>query len=375
MTRDEFVKKTAWACLFCFLPFLPDPGQCLAASRRGLFVSVIQDPPVLSSRAEIGRLVDFAKKSGAQILFVQIYRANQAWFPSETADSKPYEQCLKSVSEDPFRLLIREAHSRGIEVHAWLNLLSLSANENAPLLKKYGTDILTRNTKPKKILADYKIDDQYFLEPGDWRVRKELSALVEEVLRAYPELDGIQFDYIRYPDKNPAYGHTKINVERFEKATGEHSPGEKSRAWKKWKRDQVTALLELLVKKTRSLRPNIQVSTTALVRYSRANLEAFQDWRLWLKRGLVNFVTLMCYSKEIPEFKKDISDAKKQMGDLKKVNIAVGAYALLDAPETFRRQWEICEESDSRACVVLHYGSFLENPVLTEPLTAGPDSN
>ena len=155
------MKKHILFCLLCLLFVFSLPAECQEPLRRGLFVSVIQDPPVLSSRQEISKLIDFAKKARINVLFVQIYRANEAWFPSKIADSKPYEACFKNLSEDPFRLLIKEAHAAGIEVHAWLNVLSLSANEDAPLLKKYGTQILTRNPKKKKTLKDYKIDDQY----------------------------------------------------------------------------------------------------------------------------------------------------------------------------------------------------------------------
>ena len=330
-------------------------------SARGLFVSVIQEPPVLSSRQEIDHLIAFSKKARIKNLFVQIYRANQAWFPSKIGDSRPYQTCLKNVSEDSFALLIREAHAAGIQVHAWLNLLSLSANADAPFLKKYGPQILTRNLKEKKTLEDYKIDDQYFLEPGDLRVRRDLSALVEEIVRAYPDLDGVQFDYIRYPDLHPAYGYTQMNVGRFKKATGLRTVEEESPVWKDWKRAQVTGLLERLVKKARAIRPGIQISTTGLVPYSRANLEGFQDWRFWLGSGLVDFVTLMCYAPDVSGFERSLADSKKHAGDLKKVNFAVGAYALLDSPKIFKKQFEMCEESGSRGCVVL--GPFDSEPV------------
>jgi len=195
-------------------------ATCQDSPQLGLYVMAEQDPSVLSSRKEILKLVNLAKKCHIKMLFIQIYRGNQAWFPSALADSSPYNSCLKNISEDPFQILIKAAHAQGIQVHAWLNMLSLSTNKDSLLLKKYGSDVLTRNLKEKTSLADYKIDNQYFLEPGDPRVREELSRIIEEILITYPNLDGVQFDYLRYPDKNPAYGYTKINIGRFKKATG-----------------------------------------------------------------------------------------------------------------------------------------------------------
>jgi len=335
---------------------------------RGLFVSLIQNPPTLSNREALVQLVDFAKQARIKILFVQIYRANQAWFPSSVGDVAPYEEALKALGEDPFAFLIREAHRAGIEVHAWLNMLSLSANENAPLLKKYGPDILTRNLEEKKTLADYKIDSQYFLEPGDTRVRSELGAMVEEIVRTYPGLDGVQFDYIRYPDSHPRYGYTSINMERFKRSTGLRKIEEGSQAWNDWKRAQVTELLELLVQKARAIRPDIQVSATGCMSYARALHEAFQDWPSWANSGLVDFVTVMNYSKDPAEYERWNGVARTKVPDLNRLYFGVGAYKLVNSPEIFEKEFRSCENSGNGLCAVFHYGSLLENSVLEGPL-------
>jgi len=358
------MKKTILVFCLCFLCISFGEKKCEAASERGIFVTVLQEPQVLLSRREIIRLVDFAQKTHTKTLFIQIYRANRAWFPSRIADSRPYEACLKSVSEDSFAFLIKEAHKRGIKVHAWLNLLSLSNNKDAKILKKYGPGILTRNLKKKKTIEDYKIDKQYFLEPGDLRVRGELLALVDEILDNYPELDGLQFDYIRYPDKNPAYGYTNMNVKRFKQATGSRVIKNDSAAWKNWKRAQVTELLAQLVKRARMRRPDIQVSVTGCAPYIRAYYEAFQDWPSWLKTGLVDFVTVMTYSAQLSEFEKYTNEAKRKTLNPKKINLAIAAYKLNNSPAIFAQELDFCEESGSLSCVVLGYGDLLKTPAL-----------
>ncbi len=362
------MKKSILLSLLCLFMVLPCPASAGGTPPRGLFVSLIQNPPTLSSREAIIKLVDFAKQAGIKILFVQIYRANQAWFPSKVGDSSLYKVASKALREDPFAFLIQSAHGAGIEVHAWLNMLSLSANEDAPLLKKYGPDILTRNLEEKKTLADYKIDSQYFLEPGDPRVRSELVAMVEEIVRAYPQLDGVQFDYIRYPDSHPRYGYTPVNMDRFKQTTGLARIKEGSRAWNDWKRAQVTELLTLLVKKARSLHPKIQVSATGCMSYARALHEAFQDWPSWVNTGLVDFVTVMNYNPDPAEYERWNGVAKTKVTDLKKLYLGVPAYKLVRSPEIFGKEWQSCENSGSGLCAVFHYGSLLEDPALEGPL-------
>lgn len=361
--------RSRW--IFCLSLLLFFSGRGFAEERpmRSLFVSVIQDPPVLSSRQAIDNLILFSKKAQVRELFVQVYRENKAWFPSSVGDSAPYEACLKSVGEDPLALLIRKAHAEGIEVHAWVNLMSLGSNQSAPLLKKYGATILTRNLEPKKSLKDYKIDNQFFLDPGDPRVRKEIVKMIGEIVSTYHELDGIQLDYIRYPDWKPAYGYNAKNVERYKAMFNTQKINPKSQQWQQWKRDQVTTLVREIAARARKLHPGIRVSTTGLVSYTRANWEAYQDWRHWVREGLIDFVTLMCYAHEdTPRYQRYIQDAQRQLGDLTKANIAVGSYRLLDQPQVFDDQWDICEETAVRSCAVFHYGDLLQNPVLARSL-------
>ena len=360
----QFGKPFLLTFLFFLIFALPDTAKCEEYSRRGLFVTVVQEPPVLSSRKDISNLIKFADRHHINTLFVQIYRANQAWFPSKIADQTPYKACMKAVSEDPLRLLIREAHGSGIEVHAWLNMLSLGDNKDARILKKYGLCILTKNIKGKKSIEEYKIDEQYFLEPGDPRVRKDLTEIVGEIVSTYPELDGIQFDYIRYPDKDPACGYAKENMERFKRARGLISIREETRSWKDWKRAQVTGLLEMLVKKAHSLRPDIRISVTGCMPYSRAYNEAFQDWPSWIKRSLVDFVTIMSYSPDLPEFERWVRSAEKEAVDINRVNVAIGAYKLVSSPEVFRKELNFSESMLLHACVIFHYGTLLQNPTL-----------
>ena len=368
------MKKNILLLTLCFLSIFPTPVKSepgalpVKENARALFVSLIQHPPTLASREAIMKLVSDAKRLRAGILFVQIYRANQSWFPSKVGDSAPYEAAVKTLGEDPFAFLIREAHAAGIEVHAWLNVLTLSTNANAPLLRKYGPDILTRNLEEKGTLEDYKIDSQYFLEPGDTRVHEELTALVEEIVRAYPGLDGIQFDYIRYPDRHPRYGYTKINMDRFKKATGLETIEEGSQVWNDWKRAQVTELLTLLVRKARAIRPDLRVSATGCMSYARALHEAFQDWPSWVNTGLVDFVTVMNYSADPGEYARWNAVALSKVTDPEKLYIGAPAYKFLRSPEVFETEWRSCEASGAALCAVFHYGSLLEARDLEKPL-------
>ena len=335
---------------------------------RGLLVAQLGKPSSLSSRRRILKIVDTAKACKLNTIFIQVYRGNQAWFLSQTADSKPYRECLRGVGSDPLELLIKEAHAQGIKVYAWMNLLSLSENSQASIIKKYGTDILTRNLNEKKTLKDYKIDNQYFLEPGDLNVRRELSQLVEELIQTHPDMDGILFDYIRYPDTKPDYGYTLINMSRFKSAHPGVKIDKESPVWKNWKREQVNDLLKLLVERARALRPGIQAAATACAPYVRAYYEAYQDWPSWVNTNLVDFVLLMSYPANVKDFSQDVQEAKGKVKDTKKLLIALPAYKLKNSPEIFSREFQEAKRSKTGGYAVFHYDSLLESPALADTL-------
>ncbi len=195
-------------------------------------------------------------------------------------------------------------------------------------------------------------------------MQEDLSTIVGELLRAYPGLDGIEFDYIRYPDTEPHYyGYAPGNVERFKKAAGVSVIDDEGQAWKEWKRAQVTGLLTLLVKTARTLRPGIQVSATGCMPYARAYHEAYQDWPSWVNSGLVDFVTVMDYSPDPEEFKRWLTVVREKVSDLSRVTIGVGAYKLVHAPALFHEELRGVEELGMTGAV-FHYGSLLENPAL-----------
>ena len=99
-------------CLLYVFIFFPQSAPCEESSPTSLLVTMLQSPQVLSSKEEISKLVQFAVKADAKNLYIQVYRANQSWFPSSLADQTPYEVCAKKVGSDPFALLIKESHQK-----------------------------------------------------------------------------------------------------------------------------------------------------------------------------------------------------------------------------------------------------------------------
>ena len=360
------------------------PVSAEGAQAKGLWVTCIGDSRVLESRAAIDKAVAFAKKNGFSTIFVQVFRADKAWFDSAIADASPFKENRKKAGTDTLKVLIDAAHEQGIEVHAWINTLTLSANRNAKLLHRAGNRILTKDQHGRAALTDakdkwdeyYQREEQLFLEPGDPTVRDHVIGVVKEIATKYPKLDGIHFDYIRYPAAPPyipgsrfnyvgiSYGYGRENVKRF-KAKHKKDPHKLSFAesaiWDDWKREQVTSLIREAAKEARAANPKLQISSAVLAAYDRAYLASYQEWPRWVSEGIVDFVVLMNYSKDTRYVAYMTKAARGLAGA--KVRVGLGAYLLAEKPQILKAQIQDAAATGT-GVVLFDYDSLLGSPEL-----------
>jgi len=77
-------------------------------------------------------------KLDATDLFVQVYRGGRAFY--ESADFVEQKERPAAQGSDVLRALLDRAHDRGIRIHAWVNVLSLSTRREARMILDLGPD-------------------------------------------------------------------------------------------------------------------------------------------------------------------------------------------------------------------------------------------
>jgi uncharacterized lipoprotein YddW (UPF0748 family) len=283
---------------------------------RGLWVDAFG--PGFKTPKEVDKLVSDARALHLNALFVQVGRrmdcyCNKASVP-RSADPK------LAPGFDPLEDVIQKAHRAGIQVHAWM-ITTAAYNSTEPALASnhvmnlHGLRATGREywltTRANKDASSGK---DYVLDIGHPDVADYVAKMYSSVVENY-DLDGIQFDRVRYPDNGvPPYeaiwGYNPTALEAFKTFSGRSdTPKNTDADWVQWRRDQISNLVKRVYLSVKAIRPDIWVSA-ATITYKDAptSLEGFtktrtysevlQDWVGWMQGGILDLNIPMNYKRD-----------------------------------------------------------------------------
>jgi uncharacterized lipoprotein YddW (UPF0748 family) len=313
-----------------------------ASELRGLWVV----RTALVSPAEVDRVVDGAAEAGFNALFVQVRGRGDAFYDSRIV-SRSLLLWQQPASFDPFARLLDRARGRGLEVHAWVNVL-LTAHFAQPLPEGHvfrqrpDWVMVPKSAAPAALRAspagltriagqargDADVEGQY-LSPSAPGVHEHLEAVVRELVRSYP-VDGLHLDFIRYPNQD--YDYSPAALEAFRRLRGEGDllggPARNPLAWDDYRRSTVTTLASRLSAAARSERPGLVVSAAVVPDEAQAVSHRFQAWPRWLADGLLDAVIPMAYTPDNRIFTAQVQQARAFVGGGQRLWAGIGAYRL-----------------------------------------------
>ena len=193
----------------------------------------------------------------------------------------------------------------GVEVHAWMVCFNAT---NSP---KWFLDKMSAEGRLQRDAAG---EEKTWLCPSHPQNRALQKAALEEVAFNY-DVDGVHFDYIRFPDDDSCFcdGCRERFAAAYKEKTGKdltgdfvkvvRSDSEIGKAWKQWRCDQITALVREVSESLRARRPEIQISAAVFPSYPGVKDSIGQDWGLWVDSGWLDFVCPMDYTSDPGAFK------------------------------------------------------------------------
>ena len=284
---------------------------------RALWVDAFHEG-IRSSR-EADDLVAAAARANINTLFVQVRRRGDALYTKGV--EPPLDDPAYDPTFDALAYIVDAGHRARLEVHAWINAMPVWRDEAAPkdprhLFNRHGMNA-TGDDSWLTAAPDgnRKFPVGYFLDPGHPAAAEYLAEIYLNIVRNYG-VDGIHFDYIRYPEtegrlpRGAAVGYNVVNLARFGRATGRtDTPPPGDEQWMDWRRQQVTNLVRRVSIEAKAINPRIKISA-ALIPWgqppsSEKNFadaapmqRIFQDWHQWLKDGLIDLGVPMNYATE-----------------------------------------------------------------------------
>jgi uncharacterized lipoprotein YddW (UPF0748 family) len=348
----------------------------------------------MTSRASIVAMVSAAKASGFNALFVQVRGRGDAYYnshvePRATALSKGHEPF------DPLAVVIQEAKSAGLTVHAWVNIHLVADANDLPTAHKHVVRrhpewlMLPRELVPTAGRMNPK-DPRYlaalvawskahastveglYLSPFSHGAVEHLVKVVEDLATHYP-LDGIHFDYIRFPGQQ--YDFSPAALEGFASEINRTLPrGAKrelkravrknplayverySSTWQDVRRERVTSLLRRLRSAARAKRPSAMVTAAVVPDPTIARDSRGQDWPTWLAQGLLDGVCPMAYTTDAETFRAQMAAAR--VASPGRLFLAgIGAYRL--SREQTVRRIELAREAGADGIILFSYDSLV----------------
>ncbi len=375
----------------------PTSAPAPPGSRRGLWVLCEGAQRVLEHPERVAWLIEDARALGVTDLFVQVYRGGRAWFDSTQADPAPYARTFRFGERDALSLLIDRAHAEGLRVHAWVNVLSLASNGEAPIVRDLGRDAIAVDQKGRSLLdyPEYEVpppDRTHYrmgtpavwLDPAAPGVASRLVATFTELLTRYPALDGLHLDYVRYPDVLPFTPGTRFGVglsfgfgiasrARFEAETGLEAPFGDSIAhgnrFDDWRREKLTALVAAIAESARSARPGLRLSAAVIADRERGYLVDFQDWASWLDEGHLDFAVPMLYTRD-PKLLRYGVEALAGLGRHRELWVGLGSWLFAGDPAAGAEQLRAALSEPELGAALFSWDSIREAPDLLAALAA-----
>lgn len=275
---------------------------------RGVWVATVSNIdwpsrpglPVAQQQDELLTILDRAQALHLNAVIFQVRPAADAMYASQL---EPWSEYLTgrqgqapSPAWDPLEFAVKEAHARGLELHAWFNPFRvLDGGPRGPLSPLNFAKKYPDAAKPYAKLL--------WLDPGDSRVRDHVIRVITDVVKRY-DVDGVHIDDYFYP--YPEHDRRGVLVQfPDDDSYNRYRRGGGTLERDDWRRDNVNQFVKSLYTAVHETKPWVKVGISpfgiwrpgypAGVDGMDTYSELFADAKRWLNEGWADYWSPQLY--------------------------------------------------------------------------------
>ena len=369
----------------------PTPTPAPRTETRALWVK----RTTLVSPESVRDLVMRAKENGFTDLIVQVRGRGDAFYESNI-EPRAEDLSGQPANFDPLSLTIDEAHRYGVRIHAWINIYVVADIDSMPrsrdhLIYKHPEWVMVPRGVAGELYNATPNDDSYlrrilnftrenrheleglFVSPAHPQVKENLFNIWTDIATRY-DVDGLHFDYVRYP--NPQYDYSRVSIDRFREEMEKKLSDEDREtlasqfqtdplvyakkfplAYAQFQRNQVTDLVERIYKGVKKIKPHAIISAAVFANEEDASRSRFQDWKEWLRMGCLDVVCPMAYTHDTETFRQQLLGAMNHASG-KRVWGGIGAFK--QPVESAVEKIRVTRELGAQGFILFSYDSSIE---------------
>lgn len=266
------------------------------------------------SPRDISHVMENCRRAGFNTVLFQVRGNGTVLYRSKI---EPWADELggRDPGFDPLAVACKEAHRRGMGIHAWANVMPGWRGDKPPtnpnqLYRKHPDWFWRDESGRRQPLGWYNS-----LNPCYPEVRRYVTSVMHEIVAKYP-VDGLHLDYMRFPNEwndsypkgaiVPDYPRDPKTLAFFRRDLGQ-TPQSAPHLWDKWRTDQVTQLLRDIRKAVKQVDKRIVLSAAVGAMPAESQRRHFQDTQTWLREGLLDALYPMNYAANMVTYRRRVN--------------------------------------------------------------------
>ena len=283
----------------------------------------------------IAVLEDF-KASGINLVFLEtLYHGMSVWKNELFPYNYRYENFTYGDYPDYLTAFVTEASNRGIKVHAWVQDFYVGVKEERSFIQEHlDWMLINQDGGLRHTTEGVGFGGYLFLDPANKQVREHLVKFYDSLLTAFPQIAGLNMDYIRYPisifEEESDTGYTEVCMTEFAEKYQLTLDKDNMRedlyslisslglldAWIAHRAEYVTGFVRSVREMVDTKHPGKLVSTAIFPEIEQTYTKKKQSIKTWLDNRYVDVVTPMVHFYGAAQVHESVKELKSMCGNI-----------------------------------------------------------